>query len=94
MSKDACIKAHETAYLKPENDVVMSRIGANSSSALTYTAAGILTTKGACTGAVYHYGGMTWDYVTVVKTVTLTLKDFESWVNLESNQVHIYTVQL
>lgn len=89
LSKEACIKAHETGYLKLENEVLMSGIGPNSSSALTYTAAGTLDSKGKCTGSVYHYGGMTWDYVTVVKTVTLTLKDFESWVNLESNQVHI-----
>lgn len=76
-------------YIKLENAIGLPNIKTNSSNTLTHTAAGILDSKRSCTGGIYHYLGVTYSQLTVVKTVTLTLKDFSSYVNLNSNEVHI-----
>lgn len=83
------MNAHTSGYIRLENDVGITNVKTNSSNSLTYTAAGQVNTEGKCTGSVYHWPGVTYTGVTVVKSITVTLKDFDSYVSLKEDNVHI-----
>lgn len=66
VTRESCMNAHTTGYMKLDNNVDIPNLITNTSNTLSYTAAGILDIDGKCKGTTYHWAGITYSSVVEV----------------------------
>lgn len=85
----SCKQIHERGYYELASNAKFDKIRPNSTSDISYVAAGSLSSDGTCSGSTYAESGITHESVVVSRQVTVTIRDYEATLALGTNDVYL-----